>query len=83
MPPRTSMHLDNLSAAQRDRWIMANSVRNKKMVEYYKNNLVGYKKVAEEFNVAPSTAFKALKEAEAAGDLVMRKPGRTITKGAK
>lgn len=53
------------------------------MIEYYQNHIVGYKQVARVFGVAPSTAFKALKDAEKAGKLVMRKPGRTISRGAK
>lgn len=83
MPPRTTTHLDALSLAQQDRWSQLNDARNQKMAEFYKNNLVGYKRVAEEFGVAPSTAFKALKDAEAAGKITMRKPGRTLAKGAK
>jgi hypothetical protein len=74
----TDAHRDNITAAQRDRWAQRNAVRDRKMVEYYKNNHVGHKQVAQHFGVAPSTALKALKKAEARGEVEMRKRGLVL-----
>lgn len=81
--PRSESHRQAHAAAMRDRWERINSQRDAEMVEYYKTNRVGYVKVAEVFGVSRSTAHKALKAAEARGEIVMRKPGRSIMRGAK
>ena len=76
--PRSAEHSAAISSAQQERWDAINGVRNKRMVEYYKKYMVGYKAVAKKFGVSPSTALKVLKKAEARGELEMRSRGVNV-----
>lgn len=76
--PRTDIHRQNIAYAQQDRWLKTNGERDKKMVEYYKSNNVGYKDVAKKFDVSSSTAYKVLKKAEVRGEIKMRKRGLVL-----
>ena len=74
----TDEHRENISIANQHRWELRNRARDNRMVAYYKENNVGYKQVGAHFGVSGSTALKALKAAEARGELTMRKRGYNV-----
>lgn len=57
--------------------------RDAKIVERYNEGNVGYRALSEEFGCAHTTIQRVLKNAELAGQTVIRKRGKTLVKGAK
>lgn len=78
--PRTELHIENLRAAQRERWALIkekNRPRDEKIIARYEEGvgLVTMKEIATEFRVSRSTVVKIIKDAKAEGHLEGLKPG--------
>lgn len=80
---RSQSHRDNISLSQLDRWARikeANRGRDQKIVARYSEGNVSIKMLQREFQLGSRVISNVLSEAAANGEIVLRKPGVTLSR---